>query len=487
MARQRKAKLRAQRIERDYYLRRHWFRSLRVWLTLAALVAVALWIGPMLGGRPHPASPGRLAGAHTLYEVDCPACHVKGSALPAAGGTAAGAPPLFVAASDGACRTCHAVPNHHTNQASTPTCASCHVEHRALPSLSAVATAVCTDCHVDLPRHTRGAPAFVRDPALDIKTFADGDTHAPGVHPEFAVWTGSPDHPQRQALDTTPPPRDMAHLGLNHSRHLQPDLLGPSGNLRVQLVCGDCHWGTLTTPTPRFGTRGPGWSPPVGPDLAPAETTPYMAPVRYAQHCAACHPNTFADVRFPGLVVPHDRPAVVHDFLRGLYADYVARHPEELRGTPRPRPIAGGATARSAPSADAWIAERVRTAEDVLYRTYDPHTSKPKYCIQCHDVTWTPGASLPTVVPTSVPIRWLPQSRFDHGVHRQLQCTECHRKVRDSSDTADVLMPDRGVCARCHRPGGAGTACSECHTYHAAIGPDEMNGRLGIEGLTRGN
>src|SRR5262249_37187014 len=162
------------------------------------------------------ASPGRLARAHTMYEEDCAACHVKASALPPAGVSAAGEPPLFVAASDGACRTCHAVPDHHTNQTSTPSCASCHVEHRALPRLSAGAPVACTDCPAALPQHTRGAPAFVRDAALDIKTFAARDGLAPGVHPEFAVWTGSPDHPQRQALDTTPPPRDMAHLGLNH-------------------------------------------------------------------------------------------------------------------------------------------------------------------------------------------------------------------------------------------------------------------------------
>src|SRR5262249_39342249 len=358
---------------------------------------------------------------------------------------------------------------------------------RALPRLSAVATVARTDCHAALPQHTRGAPAFVRDAALDIKTFAARDGLAPGVHPEFAVWTGSPDHPQRQALDTTPPPRDMAHLGLNHRRHLQPDLLGPSGDLRVQLVCGDCHWGTLATPTPRFGTRGPGWAPPVGPDLTPAETTPYMAPVRYAQHCAACHPNSFADVRFPGVVVPHDRPVVVHDFLRGLYTEYLARHPEELKGTPRERPVAGGATATSELTPDGWIRRRVEDAEKVLYRTYDPDTGKPKYCIQCHEMTTAPGASLPTEIPTRVPIRWLPQSRFDHGVHRQLKCFACHPRAETSTETSDILLPDRKDCARCHHPGGAGTACSECHTYHAAIGPDAMNGHLDIDGLIRGN
>ncbi len=478
MARQRKAKLRAQRIERDYYLRRHWFRSLRVWLTLAALAAAALWIAPMLGGRAHPASPGRLARAHAMYEEDCAACHIAARDL--AHGTATDAePPHFRRATDAACQTCHDVPVHHPNQDSTPPCATCHTEHRAAPNLSAVSTAACTDCHADLPQHTKGPPAFVlRGDAQKIHAFATRDN---ALHPEFAVWTGDPEHPHREALDDVPAPRDMAQLKLNHATHLTANFVGPENNFRVQLVCGNCHWGTTSMATPLFGKLPAGWAPPVKPELAPAETTPYMAPVRYAQHCAACHPNTFADDRFPpSIVVPHDTPAVVHTFLKGLYADYIARHPGELRGTPRPRPFPGGATARSAPDRDAWIAERVATAERVLF-------SESCYCKQCHTMIAAPDSGLPSVAPTRVPIRWFPQSRFDHGVHRQLGCLACHANAKESRDTADLLLPGRDICARCHRPGSAGTACSECHTYHAAIGPDEMNGRFDIQGLTRGN
>src|SRR5262249_31624507 len=130
MARQRKAKLRAQRIERDYYLRRHWFRSLRVWLTLTALVAAALWMRPVLGGRGGgggrpPRAGGARAGGRKTWEGGARAGPKgRGGAPPPAGATGAGEPPLFVAASDGACRTCHAVPDHHANQASTPSCAS---------------------------------------------------------------------------------------------------------------------------------------------------------------------------------------------------------------------------------------------------------------------------------------------------------------------------------------------------------------------------
>ena len=46
-----------------------------------------------------------------------------------------------------------------------------------------------------------------------------------------------------------------------------------------------------------------------------------MAPISYARHCADCHPLVFDNERFPGLTVPHDRPEIVHAFLRTKYTE----------------------------------------------------------------------------------------------------------------------------------------------------------------------
>src|SRR5205823_4139742 len=103
-------------------------------------------------------------------------------------------------------------------------------------------------------------------------------------------------------------------------------------------------------------------------------------------------------------------------------------------------------------------------------------------CHQCHVRSCEPGAVLPTVAPTELPVRWLPQSRFDHGTHRLLGCTECHAAPA-SERTEDSLMPRRATCQRCHHAGGASDRCSECHTYHGVTGPVEVNGGRAIARL----
>ena len=92
----------------------------------------------------------------------------------------------------------------------------------------------------------------------------------------------------------------------------------------------DCHEGAMALATHRPGDAAPpAPSPADAPDLAPAESPAYMAPVRFVRHCAGCHPNTF-DARFPDMPAPHDRPEVIHAFLRGLYADYAMANPDAL-------------------------------------------------------------------------------------------------------------------------------------------------------------
>ena len=169
----------------------------------------------------------------------------------------------------------------------------------------------------------------------------------------------------------------------------------------------------------------------------------------------------------------------VFAFLSGLYANYIVSHPKELAGPPRERPIAGAAEARSAASTEEWVTMQVAAAEAVLFR-------EPKRCQLCHLLQEPPGADLPVVAPTRVPVRWLPQSRFDHGVHRLLQCTQCHA-APTSRETADVLLPRRETCQACHRPGGARDQCAQCHTYHAATQPAEMDGPLSIRYLATGS
>jgi hypothetical protein len=465
MARVRNTKLRAQRIQLDYFTRRHWLRSARGWLGFGALVAAGLWVAHLATTNDRrPVSPGPVSAAHHLIAARCETCHADPG----------GAQSRWLAATDGACRQCHRVADHQAAERETPSCTTCHVEHHGAPALAAVATTRCTDCHGDLPAETKGHSLLVGADAQHIRGLADG-------HPEFAVRVGRAVSAQRVRLDATPPPTDTSQIKFSHAKHLAPNLRGPAGNRDVQLVCGDCHQAPLAAATLPYGKKPPEWSAATAPDFAPAEEPQYFAPVRYETHCAACHPHTF-DPRIEA--APHDTPYIVRRFLQGAYARYALEHPGVLAGTPRRRPIAGGAVATAAPAPDEWARDEVAAAEQLLFRQACPDNEPCPRCRQCHLIDDEAGAEVPTVRPPTIPLRWLPQSRFDHGAHRVVACTECHGEVAKSASATDVMLPRLATCRSCHHPDGASDRCAECHTYHGATAAPDMNGPQTIRRLS---
>ena len=469
-------KTRAQRIELDYFTRRHWLRSARGWLAAAAVVVTGAWLAThALRHDPTPASPGPVAAAHHMIADRCERCHSD---------PASPKRTRWLGASDDACRACHRmpVPDHQPIQRKTPSCASCHVEHRGAPALVAVATDQCTSCHADLRAASTQDPTLVSSDAFHITGFGKG-------HMEFAV--GGTTAGERTRLGSTPPPADRSHIKFSHKKHLAPDLLGPDRTHFVKLECTDCHRGPFE-PTalpygkrPRPGAAEAAMTAIAQPQFDPAEEPQYFAPIRYASDCAACHPHTF-DTRIDS--APHDTPYVVRRFLEGAYARYARDNPEVIHGTPRPRQIAPSCdgmtgTATSAGSAEEWAKIEVTRAEELLYRRPCDTDECCMRCLQCHYVEDAQGAEEPKVVPPALPTRWLPQSRFDHAAHREITCRECH--AADRSTTAnDVLMPRLETCQRCHRADRASERCAECHTYHGALAPKDLDGPHTIQEIT---
>ncbi len=340
MPRTRTTKKLAQRIDLNYFLRPAPLRRWRFWLSMAALAIAAAWLGwHAFAGDARVYSSGNLAPAHAALTEHCEACHVRTT-----NGFAA-------AANDAACLACHDGPAHHVNATFTPSCASCHVEHRGALRLAATADASCTQCHADL--HTRaGAPQFVRT----VTSFASG-------HPQFAVLR------EKRGDPTT--------IKLNHYRHMLPNLTGPNGP--VQLACQDCHRTAADTrpwpyADPRF--RAASGATKSGPARTPAPSRAYLSAPIYAQACAGCHTLQF-DKRFSE-EVPHDKPEVVHAFLVQKFQGYIAAHPAELRELRQPdRDLPEKTLApdsRTVTPAE-WVAERVSESEQLLWR---------KTCVQCH-------------------------------------------------------------------------------------------------------
>jgi hypothetical protein len=344
--------------------------------------------------------------------------------------------------SDQACLACHDAPAHHPTQVSSnPTCGSCHVEHRSALKLAHTQDAGCAQCHTNLQiksgdlKYTRSVTGF--------------DSH----HPEF--------------IALRPGAVDPGTIKLNHYAHLNKPIDGPHG--KVQMRCQDCH-----RPTTAEGT----WPYSSGEVKTVALTTDaprlevssraYMAPIRFTAQCAACHMQDlrFDFQHFGTEAVPHDKPAVVQEFLTKKYTEYFATHPNALSEPLHISKIISPIIGPMPPTPhtrDEWIKWQVANADQLLYG---------KGCKLCHTITRgeSPGA-VAEVAKSAVPVRWLQHSDFDHDAHRMVACSSCHSHVQQSKDTADILLPNINSCRGCHQEAGAvhdaaDGRCSECHEYH---------------------
>jgi hypothetical protein len=431
LPRTRTTKKLAQRIDLDYFKRRSPLRRWRFLLSVAAPALAILWIawyGVRSDHRVY--SAGSLSTAHAVLTKQCSACHVSNLGF-------YGAKII-----DQKCLACHDGPLHHATQAFSPSCASCHADHRGAIRLSATSDANCTQCHADLA--TRGSSTnFVRN----ISSFES-------YHPEFAAMRSGR--------------RDPGTIQLNHYLHLQPNLLGPNGS-RVQMICADCHRSAADTggPWPYGDSKSQaGRSKDLSADGPKNESSisapsrAYMAPATYAQTCAACHALQF-DKRLPD-AVPHDKPEVIHPFIVAKLQAYIAAHPADLRVPRDPgrdlpeKPIPADYRLLTPPQ---WVAERATEDEQLLWR---------KTCKQCHTLIADEVSALPKVAPSNITARYMPHANFDHSQHGLVDCTSCHAAATTSQQSSDMLLPGIATCRACHHAGAeaAESRCFECHTYH---------------------
>ena len=452
MPRTRTTKKLAQRIDLNYFRRPSPLQRWRVWLAigLPALAVVWLtWSGVRRDDTVY--SSGRLSASHAVLNSDCAACHVREAGS------------FSAAATDAACLTCHDGPIHKDNQLFTPTCASCHVDHRGPVRLAETSDQSCAQCHADLR-----AKAVVPDIARHIESFNT-------LHPEFAAV-------RKEA-------RDPGTIKLNHSVHMKKDLRGPDGK-PVQMACQDCHrMGGVNQPWPNGEAQ-----PLSAPARAETGTTPLrvasraawqtdswlMGPVKFAQACAACHLLQF-DKRFSEGVPHGKQPAELREFLVKKFQTYIASHPSELRVVREPdRTLTGKPVVPAVRllTPAQWVAERTAEAEELLWR---------KTCKQCHRISWAQGTALPEIAKPNIPAQWMLHAKFSHAAHQMLTCTSCHGATT-SKETADVLMPRIATCQSCHNQSAssAESRCFLCHTYHDWSKEKPVRGKFRLREITGG-
>jgi hypothetical protein len=460
VARTRTTKKLAQRIDLNYFKRPTPLKRAKFWLSLALLLLALFWIAEKSLSRDSRVySSGRLSRAHAVLEKECLVCHVRQAET------------FSAKAADSACLACHDGPAHHSSQIPAPNCATCHTEHRGLANLSAVNDQGCSGCHAAL-RSSHPDTRYV----TQINSFEKD-------HPELAAL---------RAINGVPA-SDPATIKLNHAIHMKPIRRGPNGTL-VSLECGNCHRPTTAAPDLAYSDakyRAAAVSYKDSDEFLPASIETLkppkpitgrelMAPVKFADACAACHLLTF-DKRFDE-GVPHDKPEVVHAFLINKFQQYIGAHPAEVRvqrdpgrdlsGKPLPPQIRVLSPAQ-------WVAERTADAEELLWR---------KTCKQCHVLTTSQSSVLPQVAAANVRTQWMPHSKFSHDAHRGFTCVSCHVKALTSTESGDILLPGIAICKTCHAPGPghADSRCSECHTYHDWSNRKEVTPKFTLPALQTG-
>jgi hypothetical protein len=379
-------------------------------LSIGVPAAAVLWLAGLAAGGSHaPYSSGPVSSAHQVFGDKCDRCHVTGARA------------FRAHVTDSMCLTCHDAPPHKGSQTFTPTCASCHLEHCGAIRLAATSDRDCEQCHLDLSTTTGRVAVSRVVGAFNTR------------HPEFAV--------KRLPAGASAKTGDPGVLKFNHEVHMKPDLRGPDGPRRLE--CLTCH---SPSAAPRGRSAGA-----VGP--RPVESGRVM----YSTKCASCHPLYFDPLI--DAVAPHDTPEKVHAMVVQSLRQFIEVNPGQI-GKPDPVrgriPVNFPEPMRPVRTAAEWIEARTASVERLLWA---------KTCAECHTIDMR-GDPLPRVIPTNVPVVWMPRARFDHGSHQMASCGTCHA-ARTSRETSDVLMPSISTCQQCHDRGPrAESRCFECHEYH---------------------
>lgn len=378
--------------------------------TVGAAVLAGAWvlISMRLQGD-HIFTSGPVATRHRMFGADCFQCHEAWKGVP-----------------DDKCLKCHDAPAHHGNQTMTPSCASCHVEHKGQLQLARMTDQHCTRCHSQL--QTTGEPTRF---ARSIQSFERG-------HPEFAA--------------VRPGARDKTVLRYNHQKHMKRGLQGKSGP--VNLECAGCH--------------------------APDPAGRYMQAVTFEQHCKDCHPLQLG-LTLPGGVAPHAPTDVVRLAVRAQLETLAREHPERMQAEPKEeggRRRRRGASESQPPTpvnTAQWLSSQAESIEKALVG---------KTCKLCHDFaapTASAADSLPQVIAPAMPARWMKSSVYSHRAHRTLTCAVCHASAAASAETSQVLLPSAVTCLICHSPsGGSRHECTECHLHHDKSREREIDGPMEI-------
>jgi len=166
--------------------------------------------------------------------------------------------------------------------------------------------------------------------------------------------------------------------------------------------------------------------------------------------CASCHHPEGKEMRF----------AVV-SFKR----DCLSCHADRLEVGP------ANATLRLPHGAEQDVINVLKAGAPKQFARYS-ETLKSDGCGYCHDMV-SPAKDDPLpwrVTPLHITQDWFSKARFNHASHRTQRCQSCHA-VEHSESSADVAIPDKLSCLRCHAGSSPkyrriASSCMSCHDFH---------------------
>jgi hypothetical protein len=395
---------------------------------LVAAVALVAFVEPYVGINQRLWSSGPISNPHKMIEKNCLACHAK----------------PFEPVKDSQCAHCHKLSEHavglHKLSTEHPDfdfkCEDCHHEHNGTQPIIESSSHLCTQCHGQLNK------LYPETKHPIVSSFAK--------HPEFAVTipqygpSGASAAPLRISFSDREHLKDSTRLKLNHMKHLEKGIRSPTGPKTLE--CMDCHK--------------------LSDDLKT------VVPVTFEANCASCHPLGF-DERLQTKQVPHGETDVVYNY---LVAEYAKLFLNTEREGGRQEFVKRFKPGRS-PDADTPTMEFTKQFVEQESRNAENELLTRTACFLCHQVKRAdvipPGKSQFQVLKPNMPSIWMPETIFSHGTHQEVTCESCHRKVRQSKDTTDVLLPTISDCRECHassaREGKVISECIMCHSYHKPL------------------
>lgn len=90
-------------------------------------------------------------------------------------------------------------------------------------------------------------------------------------------------------------------------------------------------------------------------------------------------------------------------------------------------------------------------------------------CFRCHSFIekGAEGAATLAVAPVRYRSRWFGSARFNHGVHSDMDCADCHAVPKDEdTELGRLMLPPKDTCAECHNADAASATCATCHLFH---------------------